>query len=431
MGETLLEARGDTVPGDTVAGTETCNATVVRIGVGALWGALLTQTISLPGNIQASLLFLVGAVVAFVLTGHAVFRPLRFIVFLTIVAMLGAGSILAFGGAVSLAALVIGIVLYTAFIFVVPCSAATYAGIARGFLGIVTFIAVIVLAQWLIQFARLPFLHLQNVVPDALFYHGYNYLQPVRWASPLLKPNGIFMLEASHTSQLLAIGIVVEMCLDRRLGRLMLFGAALLSTLAGTGVLILLLTAPFLLPQVPRRFIAPAAIAGVLVLAIAYGSGIVSYFTSRLVEFGQEGSSGNGRFIEPYQFMIDVALRDLRDLFAGVGIGNAKHLQGRSQTIVLTPLAKTIIEVGVPTAIAWMAYFHVAMFRSVAPLPIIVALILQFDLMNGSLIVPIHVAYCYLLAGAYVAYRPRLTGPSFLPQRHSGFSPAPAPSYAT
>lgn len=375
---------------------------VARILVFALWGAVLTQTVGLPGNVELSLVFMPLAVLMLGACGRLEVRPWRVAGFGLVIALIAAASVLGPGGAMSVEAFAMMALLYGVFMVVAPVSAATYRLVAHGFQNLAIFIALMVGYQWASQIVGLPVFHLYRVLPEELIYRSYNYLQPLQWGVATIKPNGIFMLEASHTSQLMAIGIVVEVVLFRRLLVLALLGLGLVSTFAGTGILMLIFTAPFLLPYLHRRLIQLGLALGVALVVVLVAAGLFDYFFSRLGEFGTEGTSGYGRFVEPYLYTARHAFTGLGEFLFGAGMGNATNVGDYNKTMVLSPVAKSVLEVGVPAAVAWLLYFHVAMLRSVAPFPIVLVLLLQYDLMNGSLIVPIHVVYCYLLAGAMV-----------------------------
>lgn len=383
--------------------SETSDGFVVRVIVGALWGAILSQTLALPGNIEVSAVFLLGAVGLLVITGRAILYPLRLICFAILAGLLSLTSFLALGGAVSVPALGMLFLLYGVFVFGIPITETTYREILLGFQVLASLIALLALGQWVLQAAGLPFVHLYRVVPGAFIYKTYNYIQLVSYGSTFIKPNGIFMLEASLCSQLLAIAIVFEMIYFRRPVRLLLFAAGVLSTLSGTGVLILLLTAPFLIPYVERRFVIYGLVALVPVLLGAVAFGVFDYLLHRAGEFGRGGSSGNGRFVAPYALMSDVAMRGTQEFMVGLGMGNAKLIEGVTGSVVYSPLAKAVMEMGVPLALGWLAYFHVIMLRAVAPAAVIVSMLLLYNFMNGSLLMPIIVAYSYLLVGAYPA----------------------------
>ncbi len=68
---------------------------------------------------------------------------------------------------------------------------------------------------------------------------AYNYSYEIYYGSSILKSNGVVFLEASFASQFLALAIIVQILLGGGRLRLVLFGAALVSTLSGTGLLLL------------------------------------------------------------------------------------------------------------------------------------------------------------------------------------------------
>ena len=61
------------------------------------------------------------------------------------------------------------------------------------------------------------------------------------------RANGVFLLEPSFFSQVLAVGIVAELCTFGRLSRLALFGLALIVSYSGTGLIVLAVCLPLCL----------------------------------------------------------------------------------------------------------------------------------------------------------------------------------------
>ena len=126
-------------------------------------------------------------------------------------------------------------------------------------------------------------------MPERIVYLHYNYIQPIHWGSPWMKPNAIFFLETSHISQFIAMAIVIELTCFFRLRYLAFFGAALLSTFGGTGMLTLLASLPFVLGRVPKGVI----LAGILLLPVFYlgadAIGLLDNVKNRSTELSARG----------------------------------------------------------------------------------------------------------------------------------------------
>ena len=74
-------------------------------------------------------------------------------------------------------------------------------------------------------------------MPERIVYLHYNYIQPIHWGSPWMKPNAVFFLETSHISQFIAMAIIIELSCFFRVRYLAFLGAALMTTFGGTGML--------------------------------------------------------------------------------------------------------------------------------------------------------------------------------------------------
>jgi hypothetical protein len=209
------------------------------------------------------------------------------------------------------------------------------------------------------------------------------------------------MLEASHTSQLLAMGAVIEICVFRRLWAIVALVCAQLASFGGTGVVLLLACAPLFPFYLPRRTMLALLGAAVLIVAGASQTAVWHNFSNRTAELSKPNSSGNGRFVEPYRFMVETLASSPSAVVSGIGPGNGKESTDRSEQLVMNPLVKAIVEYGLFVGILWMVFIHGCVLRTAAPGIVAVAVLIQYDFLNGSLLVPIHLVYCYILAGAY------------------------------
>jgi len=91
-----------------------------------------------------------------------------------------------------------------------------------------------------------------------------------------------------------------------------------------------------------------------------------------------------------------------RTLFSGIGPGNGKSETERTGQLVMNPVSKAVVEYGLLTAIIWMIFLHGCTLCSRVPFVASFAVLIQYDFLNGSLLMPISLAYCYLLSAAYV-----------------------------
>jgi hypothetical protein len=99
--------------------------------------------------------------------------------------------------------------------------------------------------------------------------------------------------------------------------------------------------------------------------------------------------------------MVETLASSPSAVVSGIGPGNGKESTDRSEQLVMNPLVKAIVEYGLFVGILWMVFIHGCVLRTAAPGIVAVAVLIQYDFLNGSLLVPIHLVYCYILAGAY------------------------------
>ena len=303
---------------------------------------------------------------------------------------------------ISLSAMLIALGLYAMFVFVVPLGREAILQVLRRFQMLALFIAAMVAIDWLVQLAGRPMPDLERIVPSGALYQAYNYVQPLTWQAAYMKPNGIFMLEASHTSQLLAMGVVLELCLFRRWRYLVPLLAAQLATFGGTGFVLLLASLVLVVPFYVRgRTLLALALLLATAAGIASQTPVWDNFSQRSTEMAKPHSSGNGRLVEPYAFMAEHIANDRRTLVSGVGPGNAKRDGERTAQLVANPISKAVVEYGLFAGLIWVVLLHVSVIRTAAPGVAAFVVLVQYDFLNGALIVPIHLAYCYLLAAAY------------------------------
>jgi hypothetical protein len=376
------------------------NTKVIRTLTVGIWLLVLTQKLALPGNIEVSILVMWGTIGWLFVQKQAVISVSRFGAFAALVFMIVITQLLVNGG-FSLDAVLISVPLYAALVFVIPMSNRDYLLFLKNCQDIGLYAAILTLLQWITQAAHLGMLDLEKILPSNALYTYYNYMQPVNWGSPWFQPNGVFFLEASFACQFVAIALIVEVFIFQRIARIGVLAIAMLSTLAGTGVLMTLLMVPFAFKIINRRTLAAGLVLAPFGLAFLIYFGVGDYLLGRTQEFGVVHSSGYGRFIQPFTILAPLYDRNpLGSIIAGLGPGNIYLPNGFTSQLTLNPVSKLIAEYGWLVALLWMGYIHMPVIRSNTPYYILVPVLLQFNFMNGSLLMPIEVAYLVLLVGS-------------------------------
>jgi len=370
---------------------------------------VVTQKIAVPfgsaATSQVALALLVHAGVLTLLALRGVLRIAKhsLVFFAGFTFMAGLGAVLLASPNYSVMSLLLLLIISSFYVFRVHLDWEHYMKWLANFQLIAVAAAGLLFFNWATQFIGLGLVDLNSIIPRKLLYLHYNYIQPIHWGSPWMKPNAVFFLETSHISQFIAMAIVIELTCFFRIRYLAFFGAALLSSFGGTGMLTLALTAPFLLGRVPRGLL----LAGILALPLAYigasSIGLTSNIESRIGEFGSRGTSGEMRFSRPAEAVTDAMFGDEADLFIGKGAGSMpKGQSAKGANFAWAPYAKVFVEYGIVAFIFWALLILTTMFGHGVPFAISWVVFLQYQFMNGSLNVPLHTIYAMLLAGGVV-----------------------------
>lgn len=191
-------------------------------------------------------------------------------------------------------------------------------------------IAVAGLVQFVVQFAGLSFFAFTGTVPDDLLIEE-QYAVAIPIDRGLFRSNGFFLVEPSVFSQFMAVGVIIEALYFRRTVFLALFFAALLSSVSGTGWMVLGSYIAVLAISAGRRGLLGAILlaAGCALAFTALSlvlPEVADMMSGRIYEFTLPGTSGHERFVTPF-----LALQDLLDAapwvsVTGVGPGASEQL---------------------------------------------------------------------------------------------------------
>lgn len=285
-------------------------------------------------------------------------------------------------------AAIIVLALYCPFIFVLPVSRASYRRILNHFQVAMLVICAIVAVQQIVQFTLGAQLwpDLNRLVPPSLLVPGYNYLRETGFGSGIFMPNGLFFLEPSIVSQFLAIALIVELSLFRRLFHLVAYGAALLATLAGSGLFVLALAAPFALFQLGKRFL-PVALGALLVLLpVAQSVGWTDQIAERAGEFGKPGTSGYIRYTRPIGDMVERLTTRDRQIVSGSGSGTTINDPSHNSLAV----TKLVNEYGLLVGLAFYAFIFACIFGGAPSLALAWGVFVYYSIGGGGLSVGIY-----------------------------------------
>lgn len=268
------------------------------------------------------------------------------------------------------------------------------------------------LLQWAIQIAGIPYEDLfDTYLPPQLIFTDYNTTYPIYYGSPILKANGFVFLEPSFASQFLAISIIVHLMLGGPRWRLVLFGAALLTTVSGTGIALLGVGLVVLAVRRGGRWTARALVASFLVVIAVSLTPVGELLAERTGESATTNSSGNARFVAPYVAVADAVGRDQGVFLFGRGAGAVENeadlafFNPQGVLINYPALPKFVGEYGIPAALVFLAFILTVLLRNVpSPTLGLMSAALYFVL-SGSLLQPQTVFLCWLLTGLFAAGR--------------------------
>lgn len=265
-----------------------------------------------------------------------------------------------------------------------------------------TIMAGLAVFQFLIQLAGVPYTDVvKDVIPPDFVMKNFNTSYPVQYGSTLYKSNAFIGLEASFTSQFLALGLVVSVLRSARWWRIALFVLALLSTVSGTGVLLLGAASVLLAVHKGARFaLTAAAVVCLVVLGLSF-TPAAEIFAQRATESGDSGSSGNLRFVTPYQRMYDILADDPASAIVGKGPGwsdrdAADYLARNMQPLNYALVPKLFLEYGLVGGLSFLAFLATAFIRGSPSFVLSGSILVFYVILSSSLLSPV-VGYLGLL----------------------------------
>jgi hypothetical protein len=256
----------------------------------------------------------------------------------------------------------------------------TYSNVALfcAIAGIVQFYAQFVIhADWLFDFS--PYL------PEVLRGpQGFNTVIPV---GSFFKSNGFFFQEPSGFCFAMALALMVEWELKRRIPRLVCFGFALLLTYSGTGILALILGLLFPLGlKTVLRFLGLGTV-GLLVFFLLGDALNLTVQLERSGEVQSDRSSGYIRYIAPGRRLSEIFSSDAWTPFVGHGPGTIwtdKPLYDYHDPT----WAKLLIEYGVLGFLAFVTLMILILWNSSTPTRVRAAMFFSWLAMGGHLLSP-------------------------------------------
>lgn len=331
-----------------------------------LLGCIILQRFALPMMGSGfGVGFLIGLLVAAwgLLRGHFIIEPTRLVLFSVMVAAILLTLFLS-DRPFSTLSLLMFLALYAPFILIMPLQPGAYQRLLQAFQAVAASVAVCGLVQFAVQFIAGPawMFPFDRLLPAALFIPNFNLV--IEAGGGITKSTGLWLLEPSIFSQLMAIAILIELRCFWRPAMLVLFGVAILLAFSGTGLLLLAVLLPAVL--VARGLLHWVVIPTLVLIGVAWllaDTFPVSFFFDRLGEFGNVRSSGSMRFLAPFWATADLFAHRPDLLIAGVGpggtVGAVAHLDYVAHD---ASWLKLLAEYGLIGALSFAVFYGYCLF---------------------------------------------------------------------
>jgi hypothetical protein len=256
------------------------------------------------------------------------------------------------------------------------------------FVGYVRLCAILGIAQYFLQFSGLRFFSFFVAFPALkpfLLEPLYNFQPVVAYGSSVMRSNGVFLLEPSHFSQLLMLGVAVDVFVRREWRFLPLYAFAYVLTYAGTGLVALAIACILTVLIQPRRSVA-IAIFGVVALVFAVLAAAIlpeqfGALTSRSGELNASGSSAYARYMTQFS-VLDMLWGETRTL-VGFGPGALDRAEFYT-TGGGNPALKLFVDYGLIGLVAFAGFFVHALWRRDLAIVSLFVLV-NFQLGGGNL----------------------------------------------
>lgn len=259
-------------------------------------------------------------------------------------------------------------------------------------LGVVQF-----LAQFVVGAERAFWLDFN--LPSDLLLAGFNNLNETGYQSGIYKANGVFLLEPAFLNQFLCIAVLIELCTTRRWRYLAIFGAGIVVTYSGTGLLMLAAIAPAYILRHRHFAIAAGAVLGFVLLFIFAEDLGLKLFVERADEFTSDQSSAFARFFSIFYLLADFAWKDPLSVLFGRGPGSiAESFSTVSYAAFDPSWGKLVYEYGVIGFLAYFAFLFFCVLRSEGSGYLKAGVLLQFTFLGGYVsTTPVHIEIWTLL----------------------------------
>jgi hypothetical protein len=205
---------------------------------------------------------------------------------------------------------------------------------------------------------------------------------PLYYGASIFKSNGLVMMEPSVFSQLCALGLTAELIGRNRALRLLAYGAALVVSYSGTGLLVLAVTLPLVVILHERWDLLVRGLIFVVVLALFADPLNLDVTLRRTGEFSSSGSSAAARFVSWRQLFDDHLWNSPQHALFGHGAGTYIDFAAGYGASEMAH-SKIIFEFGVLGGVLYLAFILYCMLSSQAPWVLRIGMVMTY-FMNGA-----------------------------------------------
>jgi hypothetical protein len=266
-----------------------------------------------------------------------------------------------------------------------------YKDTLRTFQFLAGMLGVLAIVQFVAQFAvdGRQLIRFFGIFPDTVFTSRVNTIIPIG-GSFLIKSNGIFLQEPSSLSQLMALGILIEVLEFGRPKYLFILTLGLLLAYSGTGLLLLLFFFP--LAAIGNKNARLPAVAVVCIALIFVGTGSIdsSEFTSRIGEFNDTNASGFSRYISPFWLAKEnFDTSPLPALLMGHGSGTMDAFANAADPWYIGfagTWIKLFYEYGLIGTFLFFCFLIACLMKSMCPRLVVAAILFSYVFQGGELL---------------------------------------------
>lgn len=247
---------------------------------------------------------------------------------------------------------------------------------------------------------------LTKIIPQSDVVTGYATTYPLLYGTGIYRSNAFLCLEPSFLSRFLALAVLLHVVLRRPSRALVLYLAAMATTLSGTGPLMLAAGIIVLAVTQRRSGLLRFGVVGAVVSLGVAASPLGSLFAQRLNESSTSStSSASLRFTLPYQDVLAYWVHSGLSTFFGYGPGSAQRYVDAVLPGLLAPvIPKMLFEYGFLAGIAFLVFAAYSFAAGTPSAPVTAAILVAYFFLGSSLLSPPEV-YIWICLTSLVAVR--------------------------